>query len=111
MAPLITPFWRLILVRCNSVSRTIVYGFLAVATLAFAGYSGIQVFGTGLAIGGLRGVVGRETQLHHYATLQWIWFVTGILSLVVCVLFVRVAVRASRSSGRYSIFKQHLTNQ
>ena len=52
------------------MSRAVLYVVLAVVAFGFAGYSAIQCFGYGLAVGGSRGVVGGEATLYHYGTLS-----------------------------------------
>ena len=78
------------------MARPILYAFLAVAAFGFACYAAIQCFGYGLAVGGLRGVVGGENALRHYGTLGNIWVCAFLLSLVICGLFIRLTVRSSR---------------
>jgi hypothetical protein len=73
------------------MSRTLLYIFLAISAFGFAAYSAMQCFISGMAGGGLRGAVGRETALHHFGTWSQIWFWAFVLSLIVCGLSIRTA--------------------
>jgi hypothetical protein len=82
--------------RSSAMIRRIAYFLLSLAAVVAVPYAALQLFGTGLAVGAIRGTSAEKIRGPELASEQWLWMAVLVVSIILAVLFFRAGVRAKR---------------
>jgi hypothetical protein len=80
--------------RSSAMIRRIAYFLLSLA--AVVAVPALQLFGTGLAVGAIRGTSAEKIRGPELASEQWLWMAVLVVSIILAVLFFRAGVRTKR---------------